>query len=543
MEVINRLKKLFFFRDINQWSLFTMAISSFIAIPIISIAIQVFGGPGEMWDHILEHLLWQYISNSIILLLGTSGLSLVLGVTSAWLVSRYEFPARKLMAYLLFLPLAIPSYIMAYAYVGVFDNGGSLMVLSKAIAWPIGKIDFMNIYGLIWVLSLSLFPYIYASSRAFFTYQSSHIRESAFLLGASERQYFFKVALPIARPAIFAGLFLVLMEVLNDYGAAKYYGINTFTTGIFRTWTALEDLRTAIYLAAILVALVFLLLSLERWQRANRSFVNQQNHQQASHQQRIVLKKHQQWIVFTLVLLPIFWGFILPILQLAYWGFLSFHKVFNSSLLWTAAQSCLLAVLTASVCVVSALGLIYFSKWSRLQGIKFWSKLATIGYVIPGAIIGISIMGSSQFFINFFDQQLNTQIGYLFYGSSFVLIYAYLVRFLAVAYNPLEASSLKNNPRLAESAYLLGQKRIKTLWNIELPLLKPALISAFVLVCIDTLKELPLTLILKPYNIDTLAVKAYEYASDERATEAAIPALILIFSVILLMLITRKWTK
>ncbi|MEL6864990.1 MAG: iron ABC transporter permease [Bacteroidota bacterium] len=524
-----------FRRDLNQWSLYAVALSLFIAIPIFAIVINLFGGTGEMWSHIVTYFLLDYIGNSVLLIIGTGILCVLMGVSSAWIVTKYEFPFRQPLEWALFLPLAIPSYIVAYAYVGMLGNGGSLMRLLQTWGIGIQKIEMMNLAGLVWVLSVSLFPYVYASTKAMFGSQPHALRDSAYLLGASERKYFYRIALPLALPAIIGGLFLVFMEVLNDYGAAKYYGINTFTTGIFRTWTALEDLESAIYLSALLVVLVFILMGLVRLQRGRKSYSFKVKEQQGQKARRVSLEGRKKILYPILVFLPVLFGFVLPLGQLLYWAVLTFEAMFNLELLWITLQSFGVAFSAAFLVIICAVASVYFAKWSNLRGFALFTKVATIGYVIPGAIIGIGIISSSQFIINFFDNSFGLKIGFLFYGSSVVLVYAYIFRFLAVAYNPIEANSLKLGKSLSEAAYLLRKKRLSTLFSIELPLLKATLISAFLLVFIDTLKELPLTLILKPYDLNTLAVSAYAYADDERVPEAALPALMLIGTVVLVL--------
>jgi len=406
---------------------------------------------------------------------------------------------------------------------------------------PIKKIEMMNIYGLIAVLSFSLFPYVYAGTRAMFKSYPNSIRESAYLLGASEIRYFFSVALPLASPAIIGGLFLVFMEVLNDYGAAKYYGINTFTTGIFRTWTALEDIQSSIYLSALLVVLALFILAIVKWFRGKKSYALKFNNEDKTKRYNLVGYKKIYLIV---VFIPILAGFVFPVFQLLIWAVQTFEVIFNYALFSIVIQSVLVALFTALIIVLIALLLIYFSRWSILKTPRFFPKIATLGYVIPGAIIGIGIIRSSNSIIVFFDTYLDLKVGYLFYGSSVVLIYAYIFRFLAVGYNSIEANTLKLGKHLEQTSYLLGIDKFVTFVKIDLPLLRNSIISAFVLVFIDTLKELPLTLILKPYDLNTLAVKAYEYAEDERVAEASIPALLLISTIVILItLINYKKSK
>lgn len=525
-------------RDTNRWSLLTVAIGLFVSIPLITIGFYLFWGTGEMWGHIVDHFLMTYIKNSIFLLVGTGILTFVFGVSTAWIVANYQFRWKRYIQWLLFLPLTIPSYIMAYAYVGLFDYGGTLIRIMQYIGFPIQKMDIMNSYGLIWVLSCSLFPYVYASSFAMFKSIPSSVKESSELLGANRWKYFSTVALPLACPAIIGGLFLVFMEVLNDYGAAKYFGVQTFTTGIFRSWTMLEDLQSAIYLSAILVVLVFIINNLVRWHRNKRYYdVNNESDTRSLHSQNSKEIPAWYWVV---LIIPILFGFVLPVGQLLYWAILTFEDMVNMELIYIALQSVFTAVLATISILMAALMLIYFTRWNHLKGLAIFKKMSTIGYVIPGAIIGIGIIRSSQSIIDFFERSFGLEIGYLFFGSSFVLIYAYVFRFLAVAYNPIEANTLKIGKQLSEASYILKAGKYKTLWKVELPLLRTAIVSAFFLVVIDIMKELPLTLILKPYKLQTLAVKAYEYADDERVAEASWPALILIALIIFLMFVLNN---
>ena len=524
-------------RDFNQWSLYIITIGFLVSIPILTIIIYLFDGVGEMWGHIVEYFLLEYIQNSLLLLTATGILTIVIGTSAAWIVSNYNFPFRSLIKWLLFLPLAIPSYIVAYAYVGLFGNGGTIIRQIQLLGIPIQKIEFMNIYGLIWVLSFSLFPYVYASSMAMFSSIPRSIRESSDLLGASRWRYLRIVAFPLASPAIIGGLFLVLMEVLNDYGAAKYYGVNTFTTGIFRTWTMLEDLQSAVYLAGLLILVIIIINSLVKWQRGNKSYVVKGDSYPNKSNNRTDLKGRKKILVWLITGVPVLFGLLLPIVQLIYWSILTYEKTLNFNLLWIAAQSFGIAIVTTCLIIITSVALIYFSKWNYLKELLIVKKIATIGYVIPGAIIGIGIIRSSQSIINFFDNAIGMQIGFIFYGSSIVLIYAYVFRFLAVVFHPLEANSLKVGKNLSETSYLLKVSKVKTLLSIELPLLRTAILSSGILVFIDILKELPLTLILKPYKLQTLAVKAYEYAEDERVAESALPSLILITTIIISMVI------
>ena len=519
-------------RDSNRWSIFTLAIILFIALPVISIGVKLFAGPGETWGHIVDHLLVDYIGNSLFLVLVCSILVLIMGVSAAWLVARFEFPFREQIEWLLILPLAIPSYIVAYAYAGLFDYGGSMDLIFRWLGWDFIRIDIMNKTGLAFVLSISLFPYVYVSSRAFFLNQANNLLEASKMLGVGEMRSFFKLMLPLARPAIIAGLILVLMEVLNDYGAAQYFGVNTFTTGIFRAWFSLEEPETAVYLSALLIVIVFALILFEKWQRRNIKVSSSK-----SNTTNIYRKKGSagmQFCILLAVLIPVILGFFIPLVQLAYWAVLTANKVFNMDFLMLSIQSFGIAFITAIITVLVATLLIYFSKWSILGFIKNIARLGILGYAIPGAVIAIGIMIPTLTFdkwlINTLDYLFSIKTGLLINGTLVALVYAYCVRFLAVAFNPIESTSLKVNNTIPDSSKMLGVGNLKTFFKIEFPLIKTGILSALILVFIDVLKELPLTLILKPFHVNTLAVKAYEYASDEMVMEAAIPSLFIIFT-------------
>tara|TARA_R110002072_G_scaffold4384_4_gene30697 strand:- start:1282 stop:2946 length:1665 start_codon:yes stop_codon:yes gene_type:complete len=526
----NRLLRLK--RDSNRWSFITLFVVLLIALPILTIIFELFEGPGESWIHIVKNLLGQYVSNSVYLLIVCSILVLLFGVTTSWLVARYEFPFRKQLEWLLILPLAIPSYIVAYAYAGAFDYGGSLELIQRYFGMEFTRIDVMNRFGLAFVLSISLFPYVYVSTRAFFLNQANNLLEASRLLGVGEFRTFFKLILPLARPAIIAGMILVLMEVLNDYGAAQYFGVNTFTTGIFRSWFSLEEPETAIYLSALLLVLVFALILFEKWQRRKIQYTNERTNTERIY--RKTTSKRKQFLIFCIVITPVLFGFFIPVAQLIYWAILTYSSVFDYSFLMLSLQTFGIAFLTATVTVVLATLLIFSAKWNRIGFIKNLSRLGVLGYAIPGAVVAIGIMiptlALDRWLMGVVASLSGNTTGFIIHGTLFALVYAYAVRFLAVAYNPIESTTLKVSNAIPDASKTLGVGNFKTFFKIEYPLIKTGMLSAFILVFVDVLKELPLTLILKPFQVNTLAVSAFEYASDERVMEAAIPSLFIIFT-------------
>ncbi len=529
-------------RDTNRWSVATLTIVCFLIVPILTIGVQLLSGPGESWQHLLENVLADYTINSLYLIVFCAFFSILIGVSCAWIVSRYHFPLRKYLEVLLILPLAIPSYITAYAYAGIVDYGGTLQQLSATFSLEIPKVDVMNIWGLIFVLSLSLYPYVYVATRAFFLYQSNPMLEASKMLGKSETKTFFSILLPLARPAIVGGVLLVLMEVLNDYGAAKYYGVSTFTTGIFRAWFALDEPKTAVYLSALLLVLVFGFLYLEHRQRKNKGYSD--TSKSSTVLQRKRLSRTSTILVFLTVLLPVLFGFVFPVVQLLYWASLTYETVWKDGFVWIAMQSFTIAIIAALLTVLFALFLLYCTKWNRILFLKNASKISILGYAIPGAIIAVGVMIPTIYLdkqlVWFAKNTFESSIGFLINGTIIALVYAYMIRFMAVAFSPMEAASTQAKKSIPEASYLLGKKKIPTFVSVEFPLLKKALLSAVLLVFIDIMKELPLTLILKPYDVQTLAVKAFEYASDELIAEAALPSLCIILTGLLPVVFLNK---
>lgn len=538
---MNSIKRLQ--RDSNRWSIFTLTIVFVITFPILFIFLKLFSGPGETWGHLVKNVLGDYVANSLYLIIGCTIITIIAGVTSAWLVSRYRFPLQKQLQWCLILPLAIPSYITAYAYAGIFDYGGFVQNVFQFFGLSQGiKIDVMNTWGLIWVLSFSLYPYVYVSSRAVFLSQTQNLIEASWLLRTGGFKTFFKIVLPLARPAIVGGVLLVLMEVLNDYGAAKYYGVSTFTTGIFRAWFALEEPETAVYLSAILVLVIFGLIGLERWQRRGKKYHSINKVDRVLPLKRV--KGYQKWLLLSIVILPFLFGFAIPVMQLLYWAFLTFEKVYKADFLILALQSFTIALSAAIAIVIVAVMIIYFSNWSLLAWIRRTAKTSTFGYAVPGAVIAVGVMIPTLVIDKtihaYVSSIFNKNIGLLINGTAFGLIYAYTVRFLAVGYNPIESSVLKVGFKVSESSRILGASRWRTFFRIDIPLIRNGVLSGLLLVFVDVMKELPLTLILKPYDINTLAIRAYEYASDELIAEAALPSLCIILTGILPILLLNR---
>ncbi|WMN07465.1 iron ABC transporter permease [Marivirga arenosa] len=516
----------------NGWAFALIALVLIIGLPIYTLFFKLFDETTDsVWSHLVDTVLTNYIINSIGLVIVVSFLTLLLGLSSAWIVSTCRIPLRRHFEWMLILPLAIPTYIAAYTYAGIFDYTGPIQVFLRDIGLSeVIYIDIMNFWGVAIVMSLVLFPYVYVVARSSFISQSATLLEASRILGSSSWTTFFRIALPISRPAIIGGLSLVMMEVLNDYGAVKYYGINTFTTGIFRAWFSFGDPNSAINLSGILMGFIFIMIMAERFQRGRVKF--DEGARIGRQLKRYQLKGWKKFFAWLVCFIPLFLGFLAPVFQLILWSFQTIKKILDFDFLILMANSFGLAIIAAILCVSISVIILFAVKVNKNRFFSFLAKFAAMGYSIPGAVIAIGIMipllGLDKFLINTWEESFDMKIGLIFSGTIFALTFAYIVRFLTVSLNPIEAAFKKTGSSIDEASYSLGAGSFKTLMKVNLPLIKGALISGGILIFVDILKELPLTLILRPFNFHTLATKAYELASDELIAESATPSLIII---------------
>lgn len=516
----------------NKWTGGAIVILFLVLTPVFTILIKLFDTPGEHWDHIVTNLLPSYFLNSIILLIGVAFFTFIIGVSMAWLVSIYEFPGRKYFEWLLILPLAFPSYMMGYSYVGILEYTGPVQAflrnnLDIHFTGPI--IDIMNMPGAIFILSISLFPYVYVICRASFMRQSNQLQEAALLLGSSQMRVFSKIALPMARPAVAGGVALVGMEVLNDYGTVKYFGVDTFTSGIFRVWFSFGDINAAIYLSAFLTLIVLLLILLENLQRGSRVWATQSNKENPA--VRIETKhRSSRWFYTGLSAFVLLISFAFPLMQLFYWVSLTWQNVINSEFIILIVRSFSLAIGSAIAIAVLSIFLLYAIRLSPLAWTRHIARMASLGYAIPGAVIAVGVMipmmGIDRFIIWVFENQG----GMILSGTLFMLVFAYIIRFMAVGYNAIDAGFQKTGASVNEVARSLGASPLRTLWRIDLPLIKTSIAGAILLAFVDILKELPLTLILRPFNFHTLATKAFDMATNEMIAESANASLIVVLT-------------
>lgn len=516
----------------NKWTAGAIVILLLVLTPIFTILIELFSSPGEHWGHIVTNLLPSYFSNSLILLFGVGAGTFLLGVSMAWFVSVYEFPGRNYFEWLLILPLAFPSYMMGYSYVGILEYTGPVQAFFRNrfdlyFTGPI--VDIMNMPGAIFILSISLFPYVYVICRASFMRQSSELQEAALLLGSNRWRVFTKIALPMARPAVAGGIALVGMEVLNDYGTIKYFGVDTFTSGIFRAWFSFGDINTAIHLSAILTLIVLLLIWLENFQRGSRNWTAQSS---SSRPARRIVPKHWtgKWLFTGLCAFVLLISFILPLSQLFYWVALTWRNVVDSEFGILILRSFSLAIGSAIAIAVLSIFLLYAIRLSPLRWTRHIARTASMGYAIPGAVIAVGVMIPMMKLDRFISWATSEQVGMILSGSLFIMVLAYIVRFMAVGYNAIDAGFQKTGPSVNEVARSLGASPVRTLWKIDLPLIRNSIAAAILLAFVDILKELPLTLILRPFNFNTLATKAFDMATNEMIAESANASLVVVLT-------------
>ena len=519
-------------RDIWRWSVLLPA--AVLAVPVLVIFASIGYPQPDVWLHLRQTVLADYVINSLLLAGGTGIGALLMGTSTAWIISQYQFVGRRYLRWLLLLPLAMPAYIIAYTYTGLLDFAGPLQtILREQFGWRYGDYWFPEVRslgGAILMLSLVLYPYVYMLARTAFLEQSASLFEASRTLGFTPRQHFWKVALPLARPAILTGTALAMMEAFADYGTVQYFGVTTFTTGIFRTWFGMGNQVAAAQLAALLTSFVLLLLVLERWSRRKIRYYYQGQHRH-SHARRPVNFAHQL-LLFTLCLLPVLLGFIVPAIQLISWALTNYQVTLNREFGVLVWNSFTLAAMAAVISVLLALLFAYGKRLRRDVMVQVPVRIAALGYAVPGTVIAIGVMLPLAWVDGRIDllaeQWFGVRTGLIFSGTLFALLLAYSVRFLAVSLHSVEAGLERIKPSMDNAARSLGYKPLHVLQKIHVPLLRTSVLTALLLVFVDVLKELPATLILRPFNFNTLAVRTYELASDERLADAALPALAIV---------------
>lgn len=523
-----------------------VVIAAILAIPILGVAASLFQTGEGNWPHLVETVLPRYIQNSLILMLGVGIGVTIFGVGTAWLVVMCRFPGRRLFEWALILPLAVPAYVVAYAYTDVLQSSGPIQTMIRDLSGlRFGEYWFPQVRsmeGAIVVFSAVLYPYVYLLSRAAFLEQSICALDVSRTLGKSAWGAFGSVAIPLARPAIIVGISLALMETLADFGTVYHFGIQTFTTGIYRTWASMGDAVAAAQLSSILLAFVFGLVLVERLSRRQAKY-----HSTTTRFQNIdgyQLGNIRGWLASLFCLLPLLLGFLAPLAMLLYMHVTAGHDLFTERYIRLITNSVTLAGITAVLAVLISLYLAFAARVERSKLANAANRVAALGYAIPGTMIAIGLL----FPMATFDRMINgvteglfgVTVGLVLSGSIAALVLGYLVRFMAVSLNTVEASLTKVTPSMEGVSRTLGHGRLSTVAHVHAPIMSGGLMTAGLIVFVDVMKELPATLILRPFNFDTLAIQAYNLAQDERLTQAATPSLMLVAVGILPLIILSR---
>jgi iron(III) transport system permease protein len=518
---------------LRSWNAAAIAVAVALVAPLAVVCANLFVPGGQAWEHLVSTVLPDYALNSLVLVAMVAAGTTIVGVACAWLVASCEFPGRRVLEWALALPLAMPAYVIAYAYTDALQFAGPVQsALRAAFGWSAGDYWFPEIRSLPGAAAMFvavLYPYVYLLARVAFLEQSPSLAEAGRTLGLPPWRAFFHVSLPLARPAIAAGAALACMETLADFGTVSYFGVQTFTTGIFRAWLSMGEPVSAAKLSVILLAFVAMLLAAERLARRRARF-----HDAPSPRRRlrVPLARGAAAAALAACLAPLAVGFAIPAAILAHLALQGGDEQFGVRFAMLAANSFLVSAITAAIAVALAVVMAYGARISRSRTAAAVNRVAAMGYAVPGAVVAIGVLIPAAKLDNLVADALAAMFGLsaglVLTGSLVALVYAYLIRFLAVAMQSVEAGLAKITPAMEDAARSLGLGPAETLARVHLPMMRPSLVTAALLVFVDVMKELPATFVMRPFNFDTLAVQAYNLAADERLAEASTASLAIV---------------
>ena len=533
------------FKSLNIWLISSILISISVLIPIFTVSISFFENTSNYYQILKETFLAEYILNSIILLVSVLILTFFIGIGCAYLVSFYKFPLCDFFKWALILSFAVPPYIYAYSLTAFFENYGTAFTILKNLFGEanynhnIPKFD--GILGAILSLSFSLFAYVYILTRASFLYQSQNLIDLGRNLGFSKFKSIFSLILPSARPAIVAGLSLVAMETLAEFGAVDFFSINTLTTGIYNSWITFDDLAFSNRLSFFLLLFIFALFILENLSRKKaRYHLNVRGG--FKQKEKIQLSGSKSFLAFIFCFTIFSLSFLFPLSQMLYWTIKFPENLFDLDIIALTLNTVYLVLLSSLVLILFSLISNYGNRVSKNKFLNFLSTLSISGYAIPGVILAVAFIT----FVAWFDENIVKAFGFLsikklFIGSILGLIIVYFVRFYSLAFNGIKSGYEKINMSVDESSYLLGYSKKKTFLKIHVPFLRNSLLFVCILISLEIIRELPITLILRPFNFETFATTAYISASEDLLEAAAVPSLFLILIASIFIMITSKY--
>ena len=535
-----------FYEPNRNWLIASVLIAIIITSPIIAIIWIAISPEENVWLHLATSVLPTYIFNSVVLMLGVGTFVAIIGTGTAWLVAMCEFPGAKFFAWALILPMAMPAYVVAYVYTDFLEFAGPVQTsLRMLFSWTTSS-DYWfpqirSLGGAITVLSLVLYPYVYALTRASFLEQSISTLEAGRVLGLTGVQNFFYTSLPLARPAIVVGVTLCLMETLSDFGTVDYFAVRTLTVGIFDVWFGMENRGGAAQIALVLLSFIIILIWLERSSRKRQRFHNSSKNQLMK---KIKLKGWRSFLAIVSCLVPIVTGFVLPGAILFYHALNNIEGFYSTKYIEYAGNSFMMAGSATLIIVLTGIFLAYAARICPNLLVKIAVRVASIGYAIPGAALAIGILISIGAIDSVFTKTMKLTFGFsanVFIGSGLAaLLFGYTTRFLAIALGSAEAGLSKVTYNMDMAARTLGSGPRSTLFSVHAPLIRSSIISGSVLVFVDIMKELPATLILRPFNFETLATFVYQYASDELLNECAPAALTIVLAGLLPVLLLNR---
>ena len=534
-------------RTSKRWLISAVLTTAIVALPVLSVIFLALFPDENIWPHLIETTLPRYLTTTIKLMIGVGALTLLIGLATAWAVTMCEFPGRKFFEWALLLPFAVPAYVIAYVYTSLLDYAGPVQRgLREWFGWQNASDywfpEIRSLEGAILMIGLVLYPYVYLLGRAAFLEQSPSLFAVSRSLGHSALSTFFRVVLPIARPAIAVGLSLVLMETLNDFGTVDFFAVQTLTRGLFDTWMNLGNLGGAAQIATTMLIFVVILVTLERYSRRRQQQYAARDNRDPIH--RFTMSFPRQMICVAVCAVPLIFGFIIPGATLGYYAWEYFDVSWNPDFIQNTFNSLFLSSAAALTTLIIGVTLAYSRRLHNTRGMQILMRLSSLGYAMPGAVLAVGVIVPLAGFDNWLDSlmrdYLGVSTGLLLSGTAFALIFAYTVRFLAVSAGSVESALQKITPSMDMASRSLGHTPGKTLINVHLPMLRGTLVTAALVVFVDCMKELPATLILRPFNYETLATYVYQFASDEQLYHSALPALIIVVAGIIPIILMNR---
>ncbi len=532
-------------RTFNIWYLSSFLISVIVIIPVVTVFLSFFESTSDYFELLKNTFLFEYISNSLILVFGVLFLTLIIGVSTAYIVSFYSFPFSNFFKWALILGFAVPPYIYAYSLTAFFENYGTAYTILKSLFGEfnynlhIPKFDGM--IGAILSISFSIYAYVYILTTASFYFQSNNLIELGKNLGFSKLKTLFKIIIPSARPAIIAGLALVAMETLSDFGAVDFFSINTLTTAIYNSWLSFDDLVFSNQLSFYLLIFIFTLFVIEKFSRRNAKY-HSPLQGGFKKKQRVKLIGIKAFLAFLFCLLIFFLSFLFPIFQMLYWTILYPKNFFDLNIQDLLLNTLILVALSSVVLIIFSFISNYGNRVNKSRFLNFLTTISISGYTLPGVILAVAYISFIAWFdntiIHYFELQ---SVKKIFIGSILGLVIAYFVRFYSLSCNGIKSSYEKINKTLDETAYLSGYSKLKTFLNIHVPYLKSSIFFVTILISLEIIRELPITLILRPFNFETFATTAYIYASQDLLEAAAVPSLFLVLIASLFILLISRY--